>query len=70
MHYAKKVKNIVAVDVAYSLVNLARERLQREHMDNVDLHVDSVLDTAERFANSQPDCGIESTRLFVLVAPL
>lgn len=66
MHYARKVKKMMAVDVADSLINLARERLQRERVDNVDLHVGSVLDTAEMFTNSRSDCVISQRCLINL----
>jgi len=66
VHYAKRVKRLLAIDVADSLINVANKRLQQEGIDNVELYVGSVLDIDERFKGKQFDCVISQRCLINL----
>lgn len=53
IHYAKKVKRILGIDIADSLINIAKKRLLQEPLNNVDFYVGSVLDIEEIFKGKQ-----------------
>ena len=66
MHYAKKVKHILAIDVANSLINIASRRAQLELLNNIDFCVGSVLDMRDRFEGKQFDCVLSQRCLINL----
>ena len=66
MHYAKKVKHILAIDVANSLISIASRRAQLESLNNIDFCVGSVLDTRDRFEGKQFDCVLSQRCLINL----
>lgn len=66
IHYAKKVKRIFGIDVADSLINIAKKRLQQEPLDNVNFLVDSVLDIGAKFEAKKFDCIISQRCLINL----
>ncbi|NKC10831.1 MAG: methyltransferase domain-containing protein [Gammaproteobacteria bacterium] len=67
IHYAKKVKRILGIDVADSLINIAKERkLQRDLLNNIDFDVCSVLDIGEKFDGERFDCVISQRCLINL----
>ncbi|MHA2095118.1 MAG: class I SAM-dependent methyltransferase [Candidatus Hodarchaeales archaeon] len=66
MHYAKKVKRIFGIDVADSLINIAKKRVLEEPLNNVDFYVGSVLDIGEIFKGKQFDCAISQRCLINL----
>jgi len=66
VYYAKRVQNIHAIDVAGSLIDVARRRLVEQSVRNVDLHVGSVLDVDAIFAGQRFDCVISQRCLINL----
>jgi ubiquinone/menaquinone biosynthesis C-methylase UbiE len=66
IHYAKKVNRILGIDVADSLINIAKERLQQEPLGNVDFLVGSVLDIEAEFEGKRFDCVISQRCLINL----
>ena len=66
MHYAKRVKHMLAIDVANSLINIASQRAQLESLRNVELCVDSVLNIIDRFESEQFDCVLSQRCLINL----
>jgi len=66
IYYARKVKKMLAIDVADSLIRIAKDRLQQEVMNNVDLFVGSVLDIEQSFKEVVVDCVISQRCLINL----
>src|SRR5262249_45728823 len=66
VHYASRVKEVLGVDVAASLIQIASKRLQREKVDNVHLVVGSVLDIGMSFPGESFDCAISQRCLINL----
>ncbi len=66
IHYAKKIKKILGVDVADSLINIAKKRAQQEALDNIDFLASSVLDIAASLEGKQFDCAISQRCLINL----
>jgi SAM-dependent methyltransferase len=56
--YAARVRRLCGVDVAESLIRLARARVAAAGLDNVELRVGSVLDLAAAFPAGSVDCVI------------
>jgi ubiquinone/menaquinone biosynthesis C-methylase UbiE len=56
--YASKVKSLVALDVAASLLNVARQRTEKANIANVEFVVKSVLELESTFSKNEFDCVI------------
>lgn len=66
VHYAKKVKRLSGIDIAESLIVLAKRRAVSESIQNVDFIVGSVLDMARIYPLQQFDCIISQRCLINL----
>jgi SAM-dependent methyltransferase len=64
--YARSVKRLSAIDIAESLIQLARKRMYSEGVANVSFTVGSVLDIRELFGLSQFDCVVSQRCLINL----
>jgi ubiquinone/menaquinone biosynthesis C-methylase UbiE len=66
LHYARRVARLRAVDVAASLIQVARQRLQGCGVENVQFSVGSVLDVMDLFPKEQFQCVISQRCLINL----
>ena len=66
LRYASSVASLCAIDLAESLVAVARRRLSEQQIDNVELQVASVLDTASAWPGRRFDCAISQRCLINL----
>lgn len=66
VHYAQRVKQLTAIDVAESLVDIARKRLDAARLRNIVLRAGSVLDIETQFPKQSFDCVISQRCLINL----
>lgn len=66
VHYAKSVRELSGIDVAESLINIARGRVASESIQNVNFFVGSVLDVGKIFQGAQFNCVISQRCLINL----
>ena len=66
VHYAKRVKRLSGIDVAESLISIARRRAATESIQNVDFIVGSVLDIKKIYHAQQFNCVISQRCLINL----
>lgn len=64
--YAKKVKKLSGVDVAESLIGIAKERADHEGIKNIDFTVASVLDMEKIYRSKKFNCVISQRCLINL----
>jgi len=66
MNYARNVARLTGLDIAESLVQIARRRMAKEQLANVELLAASVLDLSRHFRPAQFDCVISQRCLINL----
>lgn len=66
VHYAKHVRKITGIDIAESLISIARKRATSQSMRNIDFVVGSALDIKKIFQTRQFDCIISQRCLINL----
>lgn len=66
LNFAKKVRQMYALDVAKSLIEIAKKRAMKARASNVEFEAGSVLDVARMFKGKKIDCVISQRCLINL----